>query len=110
MSALLEALFASLLKDENKNLRKKKEKAAAATPRSKSEIETREDDVTKVEDDEEEEIIKVNVDQRYNVYFIQSCDWMFNVYGTLKAQTFNQYFPHRLFMRLHVNTCVFVCV
>ena len=60
MSALLEALFASLLKDENKNLRKKKEKAAAATLRSKSEIETREDDVIKVEDDEEEEIIKVN--------------------------------------------------
>ena len=73
VSALLEALFASLLKDENKNLQKKKEKAAAAaTPRSKSEIETQEDDVVKVEDDEEEEIIKVNDDQRYNVNFIKN--------------------------------------
>ena len=56
-------MFASLLKDENKSLRKKKEKTAAAASRSKCEmrIETREDDqddMVKVEDDEEE-IIKV---------------------------------------------------
>ena len=68
VSALLEALFASLLKDENKSLRKKKEKAAAAASRSKSEkrIEDR-DDIVKVEDEEEEEeIIKVKSNNFYN--------------------------------------------
>ena len=58
VSVLLEALFASLLKDENKDLKKKKEKAL----RSKSENKSPEDrdDIIKVEEeDEEEEIVKV---------------------------------------------------
>ena len=60
VSVLLEALFASLLKDENKDLKKKKEKAL----RSKSENKSPEDrdDIIKVgEEDEEEEIVKVIV-------------------------------------------------
>ena len=56
VSALLEALFASLLKDENKSLRKKKEKAASLKTKS-GELDNQ-GDVIKVEE-EEEEIIKV---------------------------------------------------
>ena len=66
VSALLEALFASLLKDENKSLRKKKEKAASLKTKS-GELDNQ-GDVIKVEE-EEEEIIKVTFYKIWNCVF-----------------------------------------
>ena len=61
VSALLEALFASLLKDENKDLRRKKERALKSKATKIQAQEEDEEGIIKVEEEEEEEIVKVSI-------------------------------------------------
>ena len=60
VSALLEALFASLLKDENKDLRRKKERALKSKATKIQAQEEDEEGIIRVEEEEEEEIVKVS--------------------------------------------------
>ena len=61
VSALLEALFASLLKDENKDLRRKKERALKSKATKIQAQEEDEEGIIRVEEEEEEEIVKVSI-------------------------------------------------
>ena len=61
VSALLEALFASLLKDENKDLRRKKERALRSKATKMQAQEEDEEGIIRVEEEEEEEIVKVSI-------------------------------------------------
>ena len=58
VSALLEALFASLLKDENKDLRRKKERALKSKA---TKIQAQEEDEEGIIRVEEEEVVKVSI-------------------------------------------------
>ena len=61
VSALLEALFASLLKDENKDLRRKKERALRSKANKIQAQGEDEEDIIRVEEGEEEEVVKVSI-------------------------------------------------
>ena len=61
VSALLEALFASLLKDENKDLRRKKERALKSKATKIQAQEEDEEGIIRVEEEEEEEVVKVSI-------------------------------------------------
>ena len=62
VSALLEALFASLLKDENKDLRRKKERALRSKATKMQAQGEDEEDIIRVEEgEEEEEVVKVSI-------------------------------------------------
>ena len=61
VSALLEVLFASLLKDENKDLRRKKERALRSKTTKMQAQEEDEEGIITVEEGEEEEVVKVSI-------------------------------------------------
>ena len=76
VSALLEALFASLLKDENKDLRRKKERALRSKANKIQAQGEDEEDIIRVEEGEEEEVVKVSMLFFNQGHSQQGLDWI----------------------------------